>query len=97
MLLFSDVKARLRSLEEKIELQVEENKNLLSKLRQIQEDDRRTLNTGKREEALPQIGPGGVEDGREPVGEGGQEQVGEAGEEQVAKPVIPVLLFACNR
>ena len=97
------MKARLRSLEEKIELQVEENKNLLSKLRQIQEDDRRTLKTGKREEALPQIGPGGVEDGREPVGEGGQEQVGEGGQEQAeedasaAKPVIPVLLFACNR
>ena len=96
ILYFSEIKDRLQSLEKKISEQVEENSILLSKLHKV-----RLVNKEQKHEqgiAVPRESV--LEQERESEQDNEQEPKprGDDMEEEIpTKPVIPVLLFACNR
>jgi len=92
----NEIKDRLQSLEKKISEQVEENSILLNKLHKV-----RLVNKEQKHEqeiAVPRESV--LEQEREPEHSNDQEPEprGDDMEEEIpTKPVIPVLLFACNR
>jgi len=86
----NEIRERLESLEKKISEQVEENSILLNQLQEAR------LRRNKQQQAIDAPPPPVLEQDANPEKEPEQRD-DDVEDEAPSKPVIPVLLFACNR